>query len=128
MIIDDNEIDLFIGKKVVELYGFANDVINKNNCKDALNYLSKECNSKQELPDFIFCDWFMPIQNGQNFLEEFAKKPEKIINQCKVIILSTLIDEKEIQELIKKKHVYAFLQKPLSENSLKAIIKKGCSQ
>lgn len=121
MIIDDDEIDLFIIGKMIKQCNFSDEIIAKNNCKEALNFLSKECKNSMNLPDFIFCDLFMPLQNGHDFLEEFSKKSKVVKSKCKVIIVSVIINEEVIQKLLKNDYVYTFLQKPLTVKALNAL-------
>jgi CheY-like chemotaxis protein len=83
--------------------------------------LSNECKRKEELPDFIFLDLFMPIQSGYDFLEAYSKKSKAIKSKCKIIVLSILINEDDIQELLRNPDVYTLLQKPLTEESLNAL-------
>lgn len=120
MIIDDNEIDIFVSKQMIELCDFSNKIIAKKNCAEALDFLS-ECKRTEELPDFIFLDLFMPLQNGYDFLESYSKKSKMIKNKCKIIVLSVLLNEDAIQELLKNPNVYTLLQKPLTEESLSAL-------
>lgn len=121
LLIDDNEIDLFLCKKLMELYEFSNQVVVKKSCKEALNYMSQVSDNIEELPDFIFLDLFMPVQNGYDFLKIYSEKSLAIKSKCKVIVLSVIINEDEVQKLAKNKDVYTLLQKPLSKEALSGL-------
>lgn len=120
MIIDDNDIDIFICKKMIEYYNFANEIIIKKSCAKALDFLLT-CNSTEDWPDLIFLDLFMPVQNGYDFLEAYSKKSNAIKNKCKIIILSVLINEKVVQELCKNNNVYKFFPKPINKDSINTL-------
>lgn len=129
MVIDDNKIDLFISQKIMEAVNFSKEILLKETIVSALDFLSNDCKTKKELPDFIFLDLFMPGQTGHDFLEAYAKKSKMIRDKCKVIILSVLIHEDEVQRLLKNKDVYTLLRKPLtieSLNALKELNSKTC--
>lgn len=121
LLIDDNETDLFISEKLMEQYGFSNKICKKRSCAEALDYLTNECSNKENLPDYIFVDLFMPAEDGYFFLDAYSKMSKLIKKKCKVIILSILINEEEAQKLLKNKDVYTLLQKPLTKESLDAL-------
>ncbi|MCJ7772599.1 MAG: response regulator, partial [Desulfobacterales bacterium] len=64
LLIDDNEIDNFVAKKVIEKSGFAEKVITVQSARYALDYLNTESSSEDELPDIIFLDIGMPEMDG----------------------------------------------------------------
>jgi CheY-like chemotaxis protein len=120
LVIDDNPIDIFIFQKILEIASFTKEVIIKTTAASALEFLS-QCKTKDDLPDFIFLDLFMPTQTGHDFLRVYAKKSRMIRNKCKVVILSILIYEGEVQNLLKNPNVYMLLRKPLTLESLNAL-------
>ena len=73
MLVDDNDTDNFINKRVIELTGFANDIIVKNSGKSALEYLENEKDNLEKLPDLIFLDINMPMLDGWEFLSSLSK-------------------------------------------------------
>ncbi len=121
LVIDDNRIDQFICQKILEIASFTKEIILKNTAVDALEFLSDECKTRDDLPDFIFLDLFMPTQTGHDFLQEYAKKSKMIRDKCKVVILSILIYEDEVQRLLRNPNVYMLLRKPLTLESLSAL-------
>ncbi len=118
LLIDDNEIDVFIGKRVIDLCEFAENIVVKNSCTDALEYLKENCENVDVLPEYIFLDLFMPVHDGYYFLSAFEKQPETVKKQCKIVLLTVLVDTKRIQQLRENVNVYAVLEKPLTEKSL----------
>lgn len=121
MIIDDNKIDLFICQRMLEIASFTKEVVYKATSAEALFFLTNECKTKDDLPDFIFLDLFMPRETGHDFLEAYSKKSKMIRDKCKVVILSVLIYESEIQRLLRNRDVYMLLRKPLTLESLSAL-------
>lgn len=91
MLVDDNETDNFISKRIIEITKFSKRVEVKSSGKSALEYLKHFENDAENLPSIIFLDINMPIVDGFVFLYEFEKFGEIARNKCKVIILSTSV-------------------------------------
>jgi len=64
MLVDDNDTDNFISKRIIEITNFASEVEIKNSGKAALDYLKNHKNNLDKLPDLIFLDINMPIVDG----------------------------------------------------------------
>lgn len=121
MLIDDNELDNFINKKLIESENFATKVLIHASAQSALEELKKNTGDKSALPDIIFLDIMMPHMDGFGFLEEFNKLPEAARGQSKIIMLSTSESFKDLNKANQDKNVYKFLNKPLNKMVLDAI-------
>jgi CheY-like chemotaxis protein len=121
MLVDDNETDNFISKRIIEITKFARRVEVKNSGKSALDYLKENQSSAEELPNIIFLDINMPIVDGFVFLYEFEKFSEVVRNKCKVIILSSSDNKRDIDKIVNNNHVIKFITKPLTEVALDEI-------
>ncbi len=121
MLIDDNETDNFISKRIIELNGFAENVEVKHSGRSALDYLEEHKNDLALLPELIFLDINMPIVDGFVFLYEFENFPETVQKKCKVVILSSSDNKKDIDKIINNNHVIKFLTKPLTEQALQEV-------
>ena len=118
MLVDDNDTDNFISRRIIEITKFAKKVEIKNSGKSALDYLDEHKDNVDMLPDIIFLDINMPIVDGFVFLYEFEKFNEILINKCKVIILSSSDNKRDIDKIVNNDHVIKFITKPLTENAL----------
>ncbi|MBX9853133.1 MAG: response regulator [Cytophagaceae bacterium] len=123
MLVDDNDTDNFIHKRVIELTGFANNIIVKSSGKSALEYLDTNKNNLSILPDVIFLDINMPIVDGFVFLYEYENFPESLRQKCKVVILSSSDNKKDIDRIVDNEYVINFITKPLSEEALEDLKK-----
>ncbi len=118
MLVDDNETDNFISKRIIEITQFANEVEVKNSGKSALDYLKEHENNYDRLPNLIFLDINMPIVDGFVFLYEFEKFNDTVKDKCKVIILSSSDNKRDIDKIVNNNHVIRFITKPLTEIAL----------
>ncbi|MFN3839492.1 MAG: response regulator [Cyclobacteriaceae bacterium] len=121
MLVDDNETDNFISKRIIEISQFSKRVEVKNSGKAALDYLRENEKNPENIPSLIFLDINMPIVDGFVFLYEFEKFNELVRNKCKVIILSSSDNKRDIDKIINNNHVIKFITKPLTEVSLEEI-------
>lgn len=122
MLVDDNDTDNFISRRIIEITKFADDVIVKNSGKGALDYLKEHENSKENLPDLIFLDINMPIVDGFVFLYEYEKFGNLVKDKCRVIILSSSDNKRDIDKIVNNNYVIKFVTKPLTEKTLEEII------
>lgn len=118
MLVDDNDTDNFISKRIIEITKFANRIEVKNSGKSALEYLEREQNNVDNLPDIIFLDINMPIVDGFVFLFEFELFPQHLKDKCKIVILSSSNNKRDIAKIVDNEYVIRFITKPLTEKSL----------
>jgi CheY-like chemotaxis protein len=118
MLVDDNDTDNFIHKRVIELTGFAQNIIVKSSGKSALEYLETNKGNVNNLPDVIFLDINMPIVDGFVFLYEYENFPDSLRDKCKVVILSSSDNKRDIDRIVDNEYVINFITKPLSEEAL----------
>ncbi len=121
MLVDDNDTDNFISRRIIEITNFAKRVEIKNSGKSALEYLDANNDTPENLPDYIFLDINMPIVDGFVFLYEFEKFSSYLRNKCKVIILSSSDNKRDIDKIVNNDNVIKFITKPLTENALEEI-------
>jgi len=119
MLIDDNSLDNFINKKMIESNGFAEKVNTYQEAGEALRFIKTA--PATEWPEVIFLDIMMPEMDGFAFLDEFEKLPENQRSQIKIIMLSTSESFKDLNRANKNPFVRKFLNKPLTLQILQAI-------
>lgn len=123
MLVDDNDTDNFINKRIIELTNFASNIEIKNSGKSALEYLEQNKNDDDKLPNLIFLDINMPIVDGFVFLYEFENFPKNVKEKCKVVILSSSDNKRDIDKIVNNNYVIKFITKPLTEEELERVKK-----
>lgn len=121
LLIDDNFIDNMINQKILNNSDFAENIIVKQSCESAINYLQELVGANQSLPEVIFLDIRMPIKTGFDFLVEFQdiQSPDK--EKVKIVMLSSSLDPSDHKKVIEFNNVTDFLGKPLTSELLKDI-------
>ncbi|TDW95936.1 response regulator [Dinghuibacter silviterrae] len=118
LVVDDNEIDLYIAEVVMKNYGFAEDVVCVSSAREALEYLRPLQDNPEELPHYIFLDINMPEMSGFDFLDEYQHLPENIRKRCIVMMLTTSMDREDRIRAESNQFVQKFLNKPLDKEKL----------
>jgi CheY-like chemotaxis protein len=116
LLIDDNYIDNFVTRKILESSNFAEQIIVRQSPAEAINSL-REGTIK---PDVIFLDIRMPLMNGFEFLQEYDKL---LIDKkdIKIFMLSSSLDPTDMKESAGNKYITQFIHKPLTVNALEEI-------
>lgn len=121
MLIDDNETDNFISKRIIEITQFAGQVEVKNSGQDALEYLAAHADDVSCLPRLIFLDINMPVMDGFMFLYEFENLAPTVQERCQVVILSSSDNQRDIDKIVNNQSVIQYITKPLTKPALEGI-------
>ncbi len=116
LLIDDNYIDNFVTRKLLESSNFAKNIVVMPSSSEAINSLRDGLVK----PDVIFLDLRMPIMNGFEFLQAFEKlNIDK--DAIKIFMLSSSLDPTDIKQSFDNKHVTQFIHKPLTKKILEEL-------
>ncbi|WP_017732937.1 response regulator [Nafulsella turpanensis] len=125
LIIDDNEMDTFVVKAVLEKFNFAESVISVPGAHKALELVQ---GLKKQIEDghlsveevCIFLDYEMPYMNGGGFISALEAMAPDFLQRT--YMLSILSVEEQIACLKMKPAIKGFLSKPLGEATLLQIL------
>lgn len=118
MLVDDNETDNYVNRAILERCSFSKDIVIKNNCESALQYLHDNQDDINKIPDLLFLDINMPRMNGFEFLSAFGSYPNPVKDKCHIIVLSSSDNKNDIQKIIGNSNVNNYINKPLSREDL----------
>jgi CheY-like chemotaxis protein len=119
LLIDDNYIDNFVTRKILESGEFAEKVVVSQSAPDAINSLR----AGAVKPDVIFLDIRMPMMGGFEFLQEYDKLDIENKQSIKIFMLSSSLDPTDLKKSTNNKYITSFIHKPLTQKSLDDICK-----
>lgn len=125
VLIDDSEIDLFIQRRFLEVFGFTNNLIAYKSAQEAIDSLSGEASGTP--PDIIFLDLNMPNIDGFGFLESFEKMDDRIREKSRIVVLTSSNNKHDKDQAFKYKNVIQYITKPIKQSdidNLKKILSK----
>jgi CheY-like chemotaxis protein len=114
LLIDDNYIDNFVTRKILEGGNFAENVIVSQSAADAINSLR----SGAVKPDVIFLDIRMPQMGGFEFLQEYDKLDIEGKQDVKIFMLSSSLDPTDLRKSTNNKYITQFIHKPITQKTL----------
>ena len=127
MLIDDNEIDNLINQKIIESAGITENIYTHTGGKGAIEFLRNSekiasmMGKNNFLPDVIFLDIDMPLMDGFQFLDEFERLSDRIKEHCKIVMLTSSINSKDIKRSKRYDYVKEYINKPLTKDNLNAM-------
>jgi len=121
MVIDDNNIDLYVTARTMTKNNFCNNLLQYSSAADAIKYLKSNAEDATAWPQVILVDIYMPVMSGFEFMEAFEKLPEILKKNTLVYIVSSTIDEHDIARALNDENVIDFQEKPLSSEFLEKI-------
>lgn len=116
LVIDDDDINIFIIKKIVEKTGYNINMVSKTNGQLAIDHLKTILENNETFPQLILIDINMPVLNGWEFLEAYDNL--NITQRVDLYMLSSSVYENDIEKAKTYKKVKGFISKPLSINRL----------
>lgn len=126
MLIDDNEIDLFVCQRMIELELGNQDIAKYDNAQSALDDLLSltisKGNSKAEMPHIIILDINMPGLNGFGFLDGLSELKKSNRLPVKTIVLSSTTKLEYIMNAEKHEACDGFIGKPLTGLKIRQIV------
>jgi CheY-like chemotaxis protein len=126
-VIDDDQVFTFLLKKMIEKAQVTQETLFFENGQDAIDYLVA-CNSQQEkLPQLILLDINMPILDGWQFIEEYAKLKPSLSKCISIFMVSSSTETEDYERAMSTGHITDYIQKPIYASELQDIVNKVLS-
>ena len=122
IIIDDNELDLFIIEKFLSLSDISLSIQRFSWAEDGLKYI--EANGSSMPLTIVLLDLQMPVMNGFDFVDAYAAFEETLRNKITIYILSSTVDRGDIERIKRNPFIVDLISKPLDVDVLKAKLEK----
>ena len=124
LLVDDSASTNFFNKKLIEVSSNTKQVYTVENGQQALDFILKKgefINTNYARPNIIFLDINMPLMNGFEFLEEYAKLNFENKEQIMIVVVTTSNRKKDKDKMLGTTLIYDFIEKPLTKKNLERI-------
>ncbi len=118
--IDDDTEMMRIYNSILEQKKLSDYLIHFENAQQGIEYL-KRINNKEDLPDYILLDLYMPVMDGFKFLQYFDEL-KKLKESIEVFVCTSSQKQDDRNKVMKYPFVSAYLEKPLSTDFLELLI------
>lgn len=122
IVIDDNELDCFIARKVIAHADRRITTEIFHDARQALESIRVNTSFHPNHITVVLLDIRMPLMNGFEFIEEFETLPPETCRQYKIKILSSTRNMRDILRLRAYRTVDGILEKPLSREIVSHLI------
>ena len=116
LLIDDSDIDLFIQKRFLEVYGFSAELEMYNSANEAFRALKNA--DSESAPDAIFLDLNMPGADGFSFLKIFTLLPDRVRQKTRIVVVTSSESNVDRDYVLSFHHVIHFITKPLKNSDI----------
>jgi CheY-like chemotaxis protein len=120
-IVDDDEIYQFTLTRIISRYRLANKTLSFLDGEKAIEYLTDNILIEDNIPDVIFLDNNMPIMDGWQFIEEYAKMESKIKKKVLIFMVSSSVDPNDIERANKTNQISDYFIKPVSIEDINGV-------
>src|SRR4051812_10923042 len=118
ILIDDEEITLFIHKRIITVALGITDIKTFSCAAAALRFFQKDFKVDTNTTTVIFLDLNMPLISGWDFLEFFKEFDDEIKSAVHIYIVTSSNDLVDKRDALLNNNVIAFISKPITKEIL----------
>lgn len=112
-LVDDDATFVFLTKRIILSTAIVTNINEFGDGQEAIEFLKKNIDHIEVLPDVILLDLSMPVMDGWEFLEEYVTFDQKIKKKIKLYIVSSSISPHDIERAKHFSVVTDFIIKPI---------------
>jgi len=120
-IIDDDDAYVYLAKRIITMKKLCQNLLIYENGLTAMHELSHLLESEKDFPELILLDINMPEMDGWQFLEEFIKIKPKIPKPVTIYMVSSSVDQRDIEQAKRYTEVTNYIVKPIDFHALAEI-------
>ena len=123
IVIDDDPLNNTICRLTIKKALGGVDVKTFTDATQGLQYIDQEYSNPDatDSSTVLFLDINMPIMNGWEFLEKYECLNHTVKNSIKVYILSSSVDDRDIEKAQSNKNIVNYLAKPITKETILVI-------
>jgi CheY-like chemotaxis protein len=124
LMVDDNDIDIAVNRKLLQLADITTDIRSFNTCSKFFDFLETEEGQTTTLKQIVLMDIMMPVMNGFECLQKFSSYSDERKKDFVFFMLSSSIDRNDIRRAEENPLVRRVLEKPLDIYVLRKMLEQ----
>lgn len=117
VVVDDDEIILFLHRKIIQSVGLHQEPKVFNSAQKALDFFDKM--ESDGLPILLFLDVNMPIMDGWGLLDIIHQ--DDFNKPIEVVMVTSSVDQEDKDKAAEYSKIINFMEKPFNKNNLKEL-------
>lgn len=126
--IDDDDVIVFVGRRILKMAGYDGIVSRFHNGLEAIKSIEERIVQrefeKESDPVVVLLDINMPVMDAWDFMNVFKEFSEKIKNNFKIAIVTSSFNPADRTSASKYKDLLEYINKPISSADLLEFLKK----
>lgn len=125
IVIDDDPLNNTICRLTIKKALGPVEVITFTDPQQGLQYIGDQYSNPElmEHSAVLFLDINMPVMNGWEFLEKYESLNPHVKSAIKVYILSSSVDDRDIEKAHANKNIVNYLAKPITKETVMVVAK-----
>ena len=123
-LVDDDDVYQYIMERTIIKKGLAQSILKFMDGEEAISFIQEHLENEAALPDVIFLDLNMPVMDGWDFLAEFDKLKSSIQKKISIFIVTSSVNDPDIQKAKTFPEVSGYIIKPITEETLFEVMEK----
>lgn len=114
LLVDDNAVDNYVNRLIISKTQLAQKISVAHSGIEAIDLLNNCLANGNPFPDLIFLDIRMPKMDGFEFLDAYHGYPHEFKSTCRIVMLTSSKDDRDVERATQNPYVLKFISKPLT--------------
>ena len=123
-VVDDDQIYQFIINRTFAKLNPESKILNFSNCADFFNFLKRNINNSELLPDLVLLDLNTPFMNGWELLSLYNDIKMAIAKRPEIYMVTSSVDPNDAETASINQNLSGFFSKPLKPEQIIEMVQK----